>query len=397
MKSSSDGSLLLAFNFPPEGGGIARMMGELALRYPPGSLLVSTGLHPGSGPSDARFPQPIDHVGIRASRLRTINGLVLWTRRAIQLVRRTHPGFAWCAELKPAGYPASWLQQRHGLPYGVIVHGAELLLLEAKVRRSAFKRWTARQLLGRSAVVVANSRWTADLAQTVLRSLGCEALAADVRVVPLGTTPTRFRPKLDTTGLKQKYRLDGGPFVLTVARLDYHKGIDTVIRALPAVRAAYPTTRYVVAGIGAYMPYLERLVADLGLSDAVRFLGFVPDDELPALYNLASLFVMASRRHELLVEGFGISLLEASASGLAVIGGRTGGVPEAVRDGETGMLVDPDDPDAVAEGIKQLLGNEELRTRMGAAGRRAVERYYNWDRVARDFMEIDREFRVTSR
>jgi phosphatidyl-myo-inositol dimannoside synthase len=192
----------------------------------------------------------------------------------------------------------------------------------------------------------------------------------------------------------QKYRLDGGPFVLTVARLDYHKGIDTVIRALPAVRAAYPTTRYVVAGIGAYGPYLERLVADLGLGDAVRFLGFVPDDELPALYNLASLFVMASRRHELLVEGFGISLLEASATGLAVIGGRTGGVPEAVRDGETGMLVNPDDSDAVAEGIKRLLGNKELRSQMGAAGRRAVESYYNWDRVARDFMEIDREFRL---
>jgi phosphatidylinositol alpha-1,6-mannosyltransferase len=126
----------------------------------------------------------------------------------------------------------------------------------------------------------------------------------------------------------------------------------------------------------------------------VRFLGFVPDDDLPALYNLADLFVMASRRHELLVEGFGISLLEASSCGLAVIGGRTGGVPEAVHDGETGLLVDPDDPSVVAERIKELLGNPELRTRMGAAGRHAVERYYNWDRVARDFMSIDSEFRL---
>ncbi len=372
------------------------MMGELALRYPPETLLVSTGRHAGSGPSDARFPQPVDHVGIRASRLRTINGLALWTWRADRLVRRTHPGFAWCAELKPAAYPAVWLRRRYGLPYGIVVHGAELLLLEAKIRRSAFKRWTARELLGRSTVVVANSRWTSDLAQAVLRSVGCEALAADVRIVPLGTTPSRFRPGLDTTAVQRKYRLDAGPYLLTVARLDFHKGIDTVIRALPAVRAAYPTLRYLVAGVGTYGPQLRRLAADMGLGDVVRFLEFVPDDDLPALYNLATLFVMVSRRHELLVEGFGISLLEASSSGLPVIGGRTGGVPEAVREGETGLLVDPDDPSAVAAAIRQLLGDRELRARMGAAGRRFVTGHYNWDRVARDFMEIDREFRLNS-
>jgi phosphatidylinositol alpha-1,6-mannosyltransferase len=123
----------------------------------------------------------------------------------------------------------------------------------------------------------------------------------------------------------------------------------------------------------------------------------VPDEELPALYNAADLYVGASRRHDLLVEGFGISLVEASASGLAVVGGRSGGVPDAVREGEgeTGLLVDPDDPRAVAAGITTLLADDERRRRMGAAGRRAVETYYNWDRVARDLMAIDEEFRIT--
>jgi len=134
-------------------------MGELALRYPPHSLFVSTGRHGGSETSDPRFPQPIDHTPIRATRLRTLNGLALWTARASALVRRTRPGFGWCAELKPAGYPARWLRVRYGLPYGVIVHGTELLLLQAKIGRSRFKRWTARALLGGAAVVVANSRW----------------------------------------------------------------------------------------------------------------------------------------------------------------------------------------------------------------------------------------------
>src|SRR2546422_2889445 len=126
-------------------------MGELALRYPPNSLLVSTGRHPGSAASDPRFPQLIDHAPIRARRLRTINGLLLWTARASALARRTRPGFVWCGELKPAGYPARWLNARFRLPYGVVVYGTELLLLEAKIRRSRFKRWTARELLGRCA------------------------------------------------------------------------------------------------------------------------------------------------------------------------------------------------------------------------------------------------------
>src|SRR5439155_3898694 len=97
------------------------------------------------------------------------------------------------------------------VPYGVIVHGTELLLLDAKRRRSAFKRWTARQLLGGCAVVVANSRWTADLARTLLGALDCPSLAAGVRVVPPGTTPSHFRPDIDPRPVRRKYGLDGGP------------------------------------------------------------------------------------------------------------------------------------------------------------------------------------------
>ncbi len=373
------------------------MMGELALRYPPGSLLVSTGAYAGSAASDARFPQPIDRIGVRAMRLRTLNGLAAWTWRASALVRRLRPGFAWCAELKPAGYPARWLRGRRRLPYGVIVHGTELLLLDAKMRRSRFKRWTAGQLLGRCAVVVANSRWTAGLARSLLESLGCPSLAADVRVVPLGTTPSVFRPGVDPSAVRRHYGLAGGPWLLTVSRVDWHKGIDTVIKALPAVRAAQPATRYAVAGVGPCRPHFERLVAELGLGDAVRFLGYVPDAELPALYNAADLYVGPSRRFDLLAEGFGIALVEASACGLAVVAGRSGGVPEAVREGETGILVDPDDPAAVAEGIKRMLADDALRGRMGAAGRRAVETYYNWDRVVRDLIRIDDEFRLGPR
>jgi phosphatidylinositol alpha-1,6-mannosyltransferase len=362
------------------------MMGELALRYPPQSLVVSTGAYEGSAASDARYPQPIDRVGIRATRLRTIQGLAMWTWRAGALAKQWRPGFTWCGELKPAGYPARWLGARRGIPYGVIVYGTELLLIDAKIRRSRFKRGTAGSMIGKAAVLVAISRWTAELAREVL---GLLDLDIPVETVPLGTTPEHFRPGIDPTAVRAKYGMNGGPWLLTVSRLEWHKGIDTMMKALPAVRAAHPHTRYAIAGVGDRFPQLEQLRRSLGLGDAVRFLGGVPDDELPALYNAADLYVGPSRRHDLLAEGFGISLVEASACGLAVVGGRSGGVPDAVREGETGLLVNPDDPAAVAAGVNALLADPERRKQFGAAGRRAVESYYNWDRVVRDLIRID--------
>ncbi|PYP59382.1 MAG: hypothetical protein DMD40_03410 [Gemmatimonadetes bacterium] len=366
------------------------MMGELALRYPRNTLVVSTGAYDGSAASDARFPQPIDRIRIRATRLRTVQGLALWTWRAGALAKQWRPGFTWCGELKPAGYPARWVAARHGVPYGVIVYGTELLLIQDKIRRSRFKRGTAGSMLGKARVLVAISRWTADLARGVLGMLD---LDVPVETVPLGTTPSQFRPGVDASAVRAKYGLDGGPWLLTVARLQWHKGIDAVMKALPAIRARHPTARYAVAGTGELLPQFEQLRDGLGLGETVRLLGAVPDTELPALYNAADLYVGASRRVELLAEGFGISLVEASACGLAVVGGRSGGVPDAVREGETGILVDSDDPAAVAAGVNELLANPERRKQLGAAGRKAVETYYNWDRVANQLMEIDRRYR----
>ncbi len=369
------------------------MMGELALRYPAQSLVVSTGSYSGSDESDRLFPQHIDRAGIRATRLRTINGLGLWTVRAARLERRHHFGFAWCGELKPAGYPAWWLARRYGVPYGVVVHGTELLLLDHKIGKSRFKRWTASGLVTGATVLAANSTWTAGLARRIYERLGRPDLAARVQVVPLGTEPGQFRPGIDTRDVRRRYGLEGGPWLLTVARLEWHKGIDTVIRALPAIRALYPGVRYAVAGTGPRGDELARIAGQAGVHHAVQLLGFVPDADLPALYNAADLYLGVSRYHELLAEGFGISLVEAQASGVAVVGGRSGGVADAVRDGETGVLVDPDSPAAVAVAVNRLLSDEPLRLRMGAAGRKAVETYFNWERVSRDFLRIDAEFR----
>ena len=166
-----------------------------------------------------------------------------------------------------------------------------------------------------------------------------------------------------------------------------------MIEALPAILDHSPDVRYAVAGIGPDRERLEKLVHKRGLGDRVRFLGGVSDHDLPAFYNLASVYVGASRRAERIgVEGFGISLVEASACGLPVVAGNSGGIPDAVRDGETGFLVPPEDTAAFADAISRLLGDTALARRLGENGRRAVEAHFNWDRVVRDLRSIEGEF-----
>src|SRR5439155_24864244 len=133
----------------------ARSMRALARRYHRQTLLGPSGAYEQSAASDPRIAQVIDRISIRAPRLRTVQGLALWTWRAGALAKQRRPGFAWCAELKPAGYPARWLAARHRVPYGIIVYGTELLLIQEKIRRSRFKRGTAASIMGNAAVVVA--------------------------------------------------------------------------------------------------------------------------------------------------------------------------------------------------------------------------------------------------
>lgn len=383
--------LLLTFDFPPMGGGIARYMAELAKRYPAGSLVVSTGQHPDSLDIDEQFPNRIDRLPLAARRLRTIQGLLLWSRRAAVLARTLDAEFVWCGNLKPAAYPAKWARERVGVPFGVLLHGADLLMLHHQIDRSILKRRTARGLLAAASLLIANSQWTRERCLTLLRELELPTDSDRVQVVPLGTDPEFFRPGVDVTEVRSRYGLGEGRWLLSVARLTEHKGIDTVIRALAQLGPAYRDVSYAVVGSGDDQSRLTALARKLGVSSRVRFLEQVPDRDLPALYNLAEIYLGVSRLLQRSVEGFGISLVEASACGRPVIAGRSGGIPEAVRDGETGLLVDAEQAEAVAGAVQRLLDDSELARRLGAGGRRAVETYYNWDRVAADLRRIGAE------
>ncbi len=385
-------TLLLAQDFPPMGGGIARLHGELARRFPKGELIVSTPSDPDGAEVDAELPAIIDRLPIGASRTKSLPGVLFWSRRAASLARQHRVRFVHCGNVKPAGYPARWVYERLRVPYSLFLYGADLLSEQHKMRHSAIKRRMTRAIFGGAATLIAISNWTRDLGLAVLGELGLDGHGQRLRVVHLGTDPTSFRPGIDSRAVRDRFALPdaGTRWLVTVARLQRHKGMDTVIAALPAILARAPDVRYAVAGAGPDRERLEKLTHKLGLADRVRFLGGVTDQDLPALYNLASVYVGASRRSERLgVEGFGISLVEASACGLPVVAGNSGGVPDAVQDGETGFLVPPEDPAALADAICRLLGDATLATRLGENGRRAVETHFNWDRVVRDLREIE--------
>jgi phosphatidylinositol alpha-1,6-mannosyltransferase len=374
------------------GGGIARFHGEMVRHFPPGELLVSTPQDPDAAEVDAQFGGVVDRMPLSRRVTKTLPGLLFWSRHASSLARQRGVRFLYCGNIKPAGYPARWVHERNRIPYCVFLYGADLLSEQHKYHGSALKRRTARAILGGAAALVAISTWTRDLALTVLGELGLDGHGQRLHVVHLGTDPQRFRPGVDPAALRERFHLENGGvrWLLTVARLELHKGVDTVLGALPAILARAPDVRYAVAGAGPARERLEKLAQKVGVADRVRFLGEVGDRDLPALYNMASVYVGASRRADRIsVEGFGISLVEASACGLPVVAGRSGGVGDAVRDGETGLLVEPEDGAAVTEAVCHLLADPPLAQRMAAAGRREVERYFNWDRVVRDLRAIE--------
>jgi glycosyltransferase involved in cell wall biosynthesis len=293
-----------------------------------------------------------------------------------------------CGNIRPVGYGVRWTNRQLGTPYLVYVNGGDLLRERRKAEGSAVKRMSSRSILGNAAGIVATSKWVAELATDVMQEVGVEKLPP-VTALDLGTDPARFNPSRDTGALRRRWGIGDGPIMLTVARLVPHKGQDVGIKVLAMLARDFPELRYIMVGEGHDEQRLRELARELGVSDKVGFVGAMRDDELPEAYATSTIYLGASRvDRDINVEGFGISFLEAGASGVPSIAGDSGGVRSAVRDGETGIVVPPTDVNAVAGAVRSLLLNETRRKQMGQAARRAVETHYNWERVARDTREF---------
>jgi phosphatidylinositol alpha-1,6-mannosyltransferase len=209
------------------------------------------------------------------------------------------------------------------------------------------------------------------------------------RLAP-GVDTAEFRPGAGGAGIRAQLGLGGRPVVVCVSRLVDRKGQDTLLRAWPAVRAHGGDPALLLVGSGPADGQLRRLASELGVADSVLFTGQVPAAQLPAYYDAGDVFAMPcrTRRRGLDVEGLGIVYLEASATGLPVIAGDSGGAPDAVLRGETGYVVPGRDVAAVAGRIGQLLADPAGARAMGEKGLAWVDREWRWDLVAQRLEQI---------
>jgi phosphatidylinositol alpha-1,6-mannosyltransferase len=263
-----------------------------------------------------------------------------------------------------------------GKPYFISVYGGEIL--------HDFRASSVRRNFASARAVIAISRYTKGL----LVNLGVNE--KKIHVIPCGTDPREFRPDVDGSRVRAKCALQGRKVILSVSRLVRRKGNANVISALPAVLEKVPQAHYLIAGKGPEEESLKDQVRRMGLEDRVTFAGWVDEAELPGYYAACDVFVMpsfAAHRGEN-VEGFGIAYLEANACGKPVVGGRTGGVEDAIVHGGTGLLVDPLSVDDIARAITAILADEKKARAMGQAGRTRVEKDYNWRKVTEKILRL---------
>ena len=372
-------ALLFAYDFPPMPGGIAAALGAIARCAGP-ALVVSTGAAATAAGTYEKRSTLVDRLPLPSDRLRTAPGLVRWALRGHDLVLRHQPGILWAGNLKPAGHVAHWLGHRHRIPYGVILYGSDVLRLKRQAERSRVKRLVARRLLGGAGRIAAISQWTLDQALELGHRLAIPQLGDRAGLLPLGVDAARFHPGAGA-GTRERRRQGASCWLLTVSRLVPHKGVDVALEVLGELRGRGLDVGYMVAGEGPDAERITRRAAELGVADAVRWLGPVADDELPALYAAADVYLGLSREEGLEVEGFGLALLEASASGIPVVAGASGGTGEAVLDDITGFRVPPLDVAVAADRVERVLTDRSLARRLGAEGRARAEARFSWGRT----------------
>jgi phosphatidylinositol alpha-1,6-mannosyltransferase len=287
-----------------------------------------------------------------------------------------------CGDLFPQALNGVFLRKMFNLPLLVFCHGDEISQTDRRRYQPRVRDFIYRHA---DAIIAANQ-------------FACDGLARigipEERVHKLtpGVNLDEFHPRPPRRDLIERYGLEGHKVLLTVARLVPRKGHKIVLDALPQVMREVPNLKYLIAGDGPEKARLQEQARQLGLQDAVIFVGDVAHHEVCDYYNLCDVFIMANRLEAGGdVESFGMVFTEANAAGKAVIGGRSGGTSEAVLDGKTGFLVDPESAEEISQRLLLLLKNEHLCGRMGSAGLDRVRTEFNWSTRADAIHEISAE------
>jgi glycogen(starch) synthase len=296
----------------------------------------------------------------------------------------TASGYGLMRAFKKAGLEVAFVQTVHGVLGDEYQQG---LLHEGTLRSRVANRFM-KQLASYEKEAAQNATLVVTISeyskQKIINLYGVDA--SKIRIVPNGVDPERFTPEGGCTKFQQNLNASDRSVVLFVGRLIPRKGLNYLIAAAQQVVKLHPQVLFVVAGDGPLRLSLTAEVERLGLSGNFRFLGDVPDLDLPALYRCADVFAFPS-----IQEGQGIALLEAEASGKPVVAFNVSGVAEAVRNGETGMLVQSGNSVAFADALSQLLSDASLREQMGKKGRSLVQSQYTWNQCANKMLTVYQE------
>ncbi len=360
-------TLVVTNDFPPRQGGIQTFVDELARRLPAGSFSVYAPAWDETAAYDAEQDFPI--VRDPARSLIPSRALI---DRLTDIVRRERIDTVWLGSAAPIGLVAPALRRAGVRRIVASTHGHEAAWATLPASRQLLRR------VARSVDVI-----------TYLGAYTRQRLAAATGRTPLaqlhpGVDPDTFTPYVDGSVVRSRLGIGARPTVTCISRLVRRKGQDMLISGLPEIRRRVPDSVLLIVGGGGDMPRLQRLAATTGVADHVIFTGAVPPEDLPSYYAAADVFAMPCRtRHAgLEIEGLGIVYLEASATGLAVVAGASGGAPDAVRDGVTGHVVDGRSQAQITDRVARLLADPAGAAAMGKAGREWVEQEWHWDVLA---------------
>jgi phosphatidylinositol alpha-1,6-mannosyltransferase len=366
--------LIVSEDYPPYPGGVAHWAAGMAAgltRLHHRVTVLTRERETPTASSNAESPVIVTIRGRRWRQFRT-----WYFRQAVRKLLRRESFDAVIATTWNAARGIEGPVRRSGARMACVAHGLEVTRRMPILKR----RWLVRTLC-RCQDIVAVSTFTRD---SMADRFGFAP--ARILVLPNGVDPDRFRPGADASAIQQRHGLEGKSVILTLARIVERKGHDLVIRAMPRILQHVPQALYVIAGTddGGQAGRLRGLAEELGVGPAVVFAGALSAADIPLYYNACDVYVMASRELPKTgdTEGFGITFLEANACGKPVIGGRSGGVADAVEDGVTGFLIDPSDAEELANRVIRLLTEPGLAAQMGRAGRARVLASYTWDRIA---------------
>ncbi|BDT86224.1 glycosyltransferase family 4 protein [Nocardia cyriacigeorgica] len=361
-------TLLVTNDFPPRPGGIQSYLQALAGQLPPDDLVVYAPRW--RGDSHVKFDAEQKFQVVRhPTTLMLPTPLVM--RRAAKLLRSENCDTVWFGAAAPLALMSPVLRRAGAERILASTHGHEVGWSMLPAARQALR------VIGEQTDVVTYvSKYTrARFAAAFGRNAALEYL-------PPGVDPDVFRPDPAARAeLRQRYGLGERPTILCLSRLVPRKGQDALIVAMREIRERVDGAVLVIAGGGPYEQKLRGLAEALGVSDSVVFTGRVRSDELAAHHTLADVFAMPARTRGagLDVEGLGIVYLEASAAGVPVVAGRSGGAPETVIEGKTGRVVDGRKIDQIVDALVGILADPDAAARMGTAGRQWVEQQWRWD------------------